>query len=86
MPRDRVELETYSIDDVIRVPIVLRDEDGVRLGLEESEGLGGSRIGSGLVRGPLEDDHPGNPEGDGRDPVERRQSLLPASQAHARRS
>jgi hypothetical protein len=29
MPRDRVELETYSIDDVIRVPIVLRDEDGV---------------------------------------------------------
>jgi hypothetical protein len=29
MPRDRAELETYSIDDVIRVPIVLRDEDGV---------------------------------------------------------
>ena len=29
MPRDWVELETYSIDDVIRVPIVLRDEDGV---------------------------------------------------------
>jgi len=29
MPRDRVELETYSIDDVIRVPIILRDEDGV---------------------------------------------------------
>jgi len=29
MPRDRVEIETYSIDDVIRVPIVLRDEDGV---------------------------------------------------------
>ena len=29
MPRDRVELDTYSIDDVIRVPIVLRDEDGV---------------------------------------------------------
>ncbi len=29
MPRDSVELETYSIDDVIRVPIVLRDEDGV---------------------------------------------------------
>jgi len=29
MPRDRTELETYSIDDVIRVPIVLRDEDGV---------------------------------------------------------
>ncbi len=29
MPRDRVALETYSINDVIRVPIVLRDEDGV---------------------------------------------------------
>ncbi len=29
MPRDRTELDTYSIDDVIRVPIVLRDEDGV---------------------------------------------------------
>jgi hypothetical protein len=29
MPRDRAELEKYSIDDVIRVPIVLRDEDGV---------------------------------------------------------
>src|SRR5918912_1732400 len=29
MPRDRAELETYSRDDVIRVPIVLRDEDGV---------------------------------------------------------
>jgi hypothetical protein len=29
MARDRAELETYSIDDVIRVPIVLRDEDGV---------------------------------------------------------
>jgi hypothetical protein len=29
MPRDRVELETYSINAVIRVPIVLRDEDGV---------------------------------------------------------
>jgi len=29
MPQDRVEPETYSIDDVIRVPIVLRDEDGV---------------------------------------------------------
>jgi hypothetical protein len=29
MPRDRAELESYSIDDVIRVPIVLRDEDGV---------------------------------------------------------
>jgi len=29
MPRDRADLETYSIDDVIRVPIVLRDEDGV---------------------------------------------------------
>ena len=29
MPRDRAELETYSIDDEIRVPILLRDEDGV---------------------------------------------------------
>jgi hypothetical protein len=29
MPQNRVEPETYSIDDVIRVPIVLRDEDGV---------------------------------------------------------
>jgi hypothetical protein len=29
MSRDRAELESYSIDDVIRVPIVLRDEDGV---------------------------------------------------------
>jgi hypothetical protein len=29
MPRDRAELETYSIDDVIRGPIMLRDEDGV---------------------------------------------------------
>jgi hypothetical protein len=29
MPRDRTEPETYSIDDVIRVPIVLKDEDGV---------------------------------------------------------
>jgi hypothetical protein len=29
MPRDRVEPDTYSIDDVIRVPIILRDEDGV---------------------------------------------------------
>ena len=29
MSRDRTEMETYSIDDVIRVPIVLRDEDGV---------------------------------------------------------
>ena len=29
MPRDRARLETYSIDDEIRVPIVLRDEDGV---------------------------------------------------------
>jgi hypothetical protein len=27
--RDRVEPDTYSIDDVIHVPIVLRDEDGV---------------------------------------------------------
>lgn len=29
MPRDRADLETYSIDDEIRVPIELRDEDGV---------------------------------------------------------
>src|ERR687897_1326227 len=29
MPRDRIEPDTYSIDDVIRVPIVLCDEDGV---------------------------------------------------------
>jgi hypothetical protein len=29
MPRNRAELETYSIDDEIRVPIELRDEDGV---------------------------------------------------------
>jgi hypothetical protein len=29
MPRDRTDLNTYSIDDVIRVPIVLRDDDGV---------------------------------------------------------
>ena len=29
MPRDRTDFDSYSIDDVIRVPIVLRDEDGV---------------------------------------------------------
>ena len=29
MPRDRTKFDTYSIDDVILVPIVLRDEDGV---------------------------------------------------------
>ena len=29
MPTNRTEIETYSIDDVIRVPIVLKDEDGV---------------------------------------------------------
>jgi hypothetical protein len=29
LTRDRVEPDTYSIDDVIHVPIVLRDEDGV---------------------------------------------------------
>jgi hypothetical protein len=29
MLRDRNKLDTYSIDDVIRVPIILRDEDGV---------------------------------------------------------
>jgi hypothetical protein len=29
MPTDRVDPDTYSIDDIIRVPIVLRDEEGV---------------------------------------------------------
>jgi hypothetical protein len=29
MPAQRAEPETYSIDDVIRVPIELEDEDGV---------------------------------------------------------
>ena len=29
MPADRTEPETYNIDDTIRVPIVLGDEDGV---------------------------------------------------------
>jgi hypothetical protein len=29
MPAQRVEAETYSIDDTIRVPIELMDEDGV---------------------------------------------------------
>ena len=29
MPTKRVDPDTYSIDDIIRVPIVLRDEDGV---------------------------------------------------------
>jgi hypothetical protein len=29
MPAQRVEPETYSIDDTIRVPIELEDEDGV---------------------------------------------------------
>ena len=29
MAKRRVEPETYSIDDEIRVPVVLRDEDGV---------------------------------------------------------
>jgi hypothetical protein len=29
MTAERVEVETYTIDDVIRVPIVLRDEEGV---------------------------------------------------------
>jgi hypothetical protein len=29
MTRERVEPETYTIDDVIRVPIELRDDDGV---------------------------------------------------------
>jgi hypothetical protein len=29
LPTDRTELQTYNIDDTIRVPIVLRDEDGV---------------------------------------------------------
>jgi len=29
LPADRTEPETYTIDDTIRVPIALRDEDGV---------------------------------------------------------
>ena len=29
MPTERVDPDTYSIDDIIRVPIVLRDEEGV---------------------------------------------------------
>ena len=29
MPAERVAPDTYSIDDIIRVPIVLRDEEGV---------------------------------------------------------
>ena len=29
MPAKQAEIETYTIDDVIRVPIVLKDEDGV---------------------------------------------------------
>jgi hypothetical protein len=29
LPTNQTEIETYSIDDVIRVPIVLKDEDGV---------------------------------------------------------
>jgi hypothetical protein len=29
LPANRTEPETYTIDDTIRVPIVLRDEDGV---------------------------------------------------------
>ena len=29
MPAKRVDPDTYSIDDIIRVPIVLRDEEGV---------------------------------------------------------
>ena len=29
MPAERVDPDTYSIDDIIRVPIVLRDEEGV---------------------------------------------------------
>ena len=36
----------------------------------------------GLVGRPLEDEHAGDPEDDGRDPVEGRQPLFPASQAH----
>ena len=29
LPAKQAEIETYTIDDVIRVPIVLQDEDGV---------------------------------------------------------
>ena len=29
MPANRTEPETYTIDDTIRVPVTLRDEDGV---------------------------------------------------------
>jgi hypothetical protein len=29
LPAKQAEIETYTIDDVIRVPIVLKDEDGV---------------------------------------------------------
>ena len=29
MPAERVDPDTYSIDEIIRVPIVLRDEEGV---------------------------------------------------------
>ena len=29
LPAKQAEVETYTIDDVIRVPIVLKDEDGV---------------------------------------------------------
>ena len=29
MPADRTEPETYTIDDTIRVPVALRDEEGV---------------------------------------------------------
>jgi hypothetical protein len=29
MPANHMEPETYTIDDTIRVPIVLRDEEGV---------------------------------------------------------
>ena len=29
LPAKQAEIETYTIDDVIRVPVVLKDEDGV---------------------------------------------------------
>ena len=29
MPAEQAEIESYTIDDVIRVPVVLKDEDGV---------------------------------------------------------
>jgi hypothetical protein len=59
------------------------DEDRVLFRLEKEERLSGRSIGLGLVRRPLKHEHAGDPEGDRRDPVERREPLLPASEAHA---